>query len=132
MDTFLPHQKLKIMDSKHFWSFVLFLCSWVFLGFSQGDDYGGSMQCIQKLLPCQPYLKSPSSPPASCCVPLEEMISDDSKCLCDVFDNPQILKSLNISLDHALKLPKACGTNADTSVCKKGILYNTLLLHHLY
>ncbi|KAF8398964.1 hypothetical protein HHK36_014829 [Tetracentron sinense] len=111
------------MESKLFMISLILLSSWVFLGFSQGLEgvSSDSMPCMQKLLPCQPYLHPSSSPPpASCCVPLKEMIKDDSKCLCEIFNNPEILKSLNVSQAEALKLPKACGANADISACKKG------------
>ncbi|KAG7944839.1 hypothetical protein I3843_15G124000, partial [Carya illinoinensis] len=99
--------------------FLLF-SSWVFVGGSSGS--AASMPCVQKLLPCKEYLKPPvSMPPAvSCCVPLKEMLTDDVNCLCRVFDNPEILKSFNVTQDDALKLPKACGANADISLCKKG------------
>ncbi|XP_040995784.1 non-specific lipid transfer protein GPI-anchored 3-like [Juglans microcarpa x Juglans regia] len=110
--------------------FLLF-SSWVFLGYSQSmglntflqggsSESAASMPCVQKLLPCKEYLKPPvSMPPASCCVPLKEMLTDDVNCLCRVFDNPEILKSFNVTQDDALKLPKACGSNADISLCKK-------------
>jgi hypothetical protein len=48
------------------------------------------------------------------------MVSGDPKCLCDVFDNPDLLKSLNVTQDDAMKLAKACAVNADISVCKTG------------
>ncbi|KAG6675926.1 hypothetical protein I3842_15G129200 [Carya illinoinensis] len=112
--------------------FLLF-SSWVFVGYSQsmglntfvqGGSSGSaaSMPCVQKLLPCKEYLKPPVSmpPTVSCCVPLKEMLTDDVNCLCRVFDNPEILKSFNVTQDDALKLPKACGANADVSLCKKG------------
>ncbi|KAK9278206.1 hypothetical protein L1049_027767 [Liquidambar formosana] len=107
-------------------SLFFFLSSWVFLGFSLGLDGGvaDSMPCVKKLLPCQPYLKASSSPPASCCVPLKEMVSDDTQCLCGIFDNSEILKSFNITQDDALKLPKACGANADISLCKNATAPN--------
>ncbi|KAI8013898.1 Uncharacterized protein LOK49_LG05G01989 [Camellia lanceoleosa] len=85
---------------------------------SGGDGGGASLPCIQKLLPCQPYLQKPLSPPDTCCEPLKEMISGDSACLCGIFDNADLLKKFNITQDVALKLPKACGANADVSVCK--------------
>uniref|UniRef100_A0A5B7BCT9 Putative lipid transfer-like protein VAS n=1 Tax=Davidia involucrata TaxID=16924 RepID=A0A5B7BCT9_DAVIN len=110
------------MASKLFLSLFLMISSWVIVGFCQGGDSGGaSMPCVQKLLPCQPYLKSLSSPPPStCCIPLKEMISGDAKCLCEIFNNAQLLKNFNISQDDALKLPKACGTEANISACKTG------------
>ncbi|XP_059455717.1 non-specific lipid transfer protein GPI-anchored 9-like [Corylus avellana] len=117
------------MASKHILASFLLFSSWVFVGYSeigfatalQGGSSGGgnSMACLQKLLPCQAYLKPPSSPPTACCLPLKEMVSDDPKCLCDVFDNPDILKSLNVTKDDAMKLAKACAVNADISVCNK-------------
>nr|XP_048330504.1 non-specific lipid transfer protein GPI-anchored 3-like isoform X2 [Ziziphus jujuba var. spinosa] len=85
-----------------------------------GSDSGAIPSCFQKLLPCQAYLKSPDSPPESCCTPLKDMISGDMDCLCQVFNNPDLLKNLNVTQDQALKLPKACGAQADISICKKG------------
>ncbi|KAI3463668.1 hypothetical protein Pfo_020331 [Paulownia fortunei] len=102
--------------SKSIFLFFLLICSWAFVGYSQGGD---SLPCVQKLMPCQPYLKGSSSPPASCCVPLKQIVVDDSRCLCAVFNDPAILKGLNVTQDDALNLAKSCGANADTSVCKK-------------
>ncbi|KAJ7970257.1 Lipid transfer protein [Quillaja saponaria] len=117
------------MASKPLLSLFFILSSWVFMGFSQSLDsfliHGGStvhvdsMPCMKKLLPCQQFLKSTTAPSPSCCFPLTEMISDDSKCLCNVFNNPDFLKSLNVTQDDALKLAKACGANPDISICKK-------------
>ncbi|KAL2463003.1 AAI domain-containing protein [Forsythia ovata] len=111
---------------KSFSLFFLVTTSWFFLGFSQNlivdEESGGSdsMRCVQKLLPCQPYLKSSSSPPppASCCAPLKDIIADDKKCLCAVFNNPAIMKTLNVTQDDALNLARTCGSKADASICK--------------
>ncbi|KAF9599402.1 hypothetical protein IFM89_036959 [Coptis chinensis] len=85
-----------------------------------GGGLGGvSMPCMQHLIPCQPYLQNPSAPPSSCCVPLKDMIANDAKCLCDIFNNPTLLKSLNVTQNDALKLPKACDAKVDISVCNK-------------
>ncbi|CAN8312470.1 unnamed protein product [Cochlearia groenlandica] len=82
-----------------------------------GDAH--SMPCIQKLMPCQPYLHAATPPiPASCCVPLNEIVEKDVTCLCSVFNNVDMLKSLNLTKANALVLPKACGANADVSQCK--------------
>ncbi|KAF7813511.1 lipid transfer-like protein VAS [Senna tora] len=85
---------------------------------------GDNMQCIQKLLPCQPYLKPllSGTPPATCCQPLMDMIAKDADCLCNVFNNPQMLQSMNVTKDEALELPKACGADVDVSKCNKGYL----------
>lgn len=129
--------------SKFLLASFLLLSSWPWLGFSQGEagpkdlmdnmakgggllgagaGDGDAMKCIQKLLPCKNYLASPEAPPTSCCVPLKGMIEKDVECLCKVFNNPDLLKSLNTTQDNALKLPKACGAEADISKCKNGIL----------
>ncbi|KAL6494366.1 hypothetical protein OROGR_031166 [Orobanche gracilis] len=98
--------------------FIL-ICSLAYVGQSQGGD---SLQCVQKLLPCQPYLKgsSAAAPPASCCLPLKQIVSSDRQCLCKVFNDPNLLISLNVTRDDALNLAKSCGADADTSICKKG------------
>ncbi|KAF5734037.1 protein YLS3 [Tripterygium wilfordii] len=86
---------------------------------SNGSPPSDSFPCIKKLMPCEPYLGKPTTPPASCCVPMKEMVKDEKQCLCDVFNNAAFLKSLNITQEIALQLPKACGAPVDISVCKK-------------
>uniref|UniRef100_A0A7N0VA88 Bifunctional inhibitor/plant lipid transfer protein/seed storage helical domain-containing protein n=1 Tax=Kalanchoe fedtschenkoi TaxID=63787 RepID=A0A7N0VA88_KALFE len=77
------------------------------------------LQCVQKLIACQPYLKNPDNTPAWCCAPLKDMIANDPQCLCDVFNNPDLLKTMNVTQAEALQLPKACGATADVSICHK-------------
>ncbi|KAA8541378.1 hypothetical protein F0562_025352 [Nyssa sinensis] len=110
------------MAYKLFLSLFLMISSLGVFVIGDGGESAGaaSMPCVQKLLPCQPYLKSSSAPPSTCCLPLKQMITEDAKCLCEIFNNAQLLKNFNVTQDDALKLPKACGTDADISVCKKG------------
>lgn len=112
--------------SKFSLCFFLIFSSWVYVGFSQktrGDAGNGGpgpqMECVQKLLPCEPYLHS-SSPPPTCCLPLKEMVVNETQCLCGVITNPEILKSLNVTKDDAITLAKNCGANPDLSLCKNG------------
>ncbi|KAK4742866.1 hypothetical protein SAY87_000867 [Trapa incisa] len=79
---------------------------------------GADTSCLQKLLPCKDYVKSPS-PPLSCCDPLKSIISTDTQCLCKTFNDHDSLKSLGITQDDALALAKTCGANVDVSVCNK-------------
>ncbi|KAL5708421.1 hypothetical protein ACHQM5_019217 [Ranunculus cassubicifolius] len=88
-------------------------------GISAAAGIGASMPCMQKLLPCQPFLNSPTPPPLTCCAPLKEMITEQPKCICDVFNNPTLLQTVNITQEDALKLPKACNVTADITVCDK-------------
>ncbi|KAL1214323.1 Non-specific lipid transfer protein GPI-anchored 3 [Cardamine amara subsp. amara] len=86
-------------------------------GAGGGDPH--SMPCIQKLMPCQPYLHTVTPPPPpSCCLPLREIVTSDVTCLCSVFNNVDMLKSLNLTKENALVLPNACGAKADVSQCK--------------
>ncbi|KAI9174490.1 hypothetical protein LWI28_018191 [Acer negundo] len=69
---------------------------------------GNSMSCVTKLLPCKPYLKASSlPPPATCCIPLNEAVTKEAECLCNVLHNPEIMKSFNVTLDDALSVAKA-------------------------
>lgn len=116
----------KKMDSKLLilFRFVVY-CSWVHLGFSRDLSQQGGLgleeppSCVNSLLPCKPYLKS-NAPPSSCCAPLKEMLTKDVACLCNLFNNLQVLKSFNLTQDEALHLPKACGAVFDVSTCKTG------------
>nr|XP_027122962.1 lipid transfer-like protein VAS isoform X2 [Coffea arabica] len=103
-------------------SFFLVISSLFCVGFAQktAGASGAQLPCVQKLLPCQPYLKDPSNPPASCCIPMKELVANDKQCLCQVFTNPVLLKSLNITQQDAMQLSKACNANADPSDCKTG------------
>ncbi|GAB2292628.1 hypothetical protein Dimus_026865 [Dionaea muscipula] len=78
---------------------------------------GDQLPCVKRLMPCHQYLHSNNTPPASCCVPLNELIAKDKPCLCTVFNNPALLKSLNLTQDQALLLPKHCGVEVDISKC---------------
>lgn len=104
----------------------LFVISWLaFVGHSQVPGGGESLPCITKLLPCQEYMtgsaaKATMKPAAACCVPLKEMVVSNTQCLCAVLNNQGILNTLNVTKDDALNLAKACGANADISVCSKG------------
>ncbi|KAL2344132.1 hypothetical protein Fmac_005417 [Flemingia macrophylla] len=51
-------------------------------------------QCMQRLLPCQPYVKNPVNPSEACCGPLKD-----------------------ISQDDILRLPQACGIEVDLAKC---------------
>ncbi|KAK4844538.1 hypothetical protein QYF36_021417 [Acer negundo] len=127
------------MDLKLFFSYFLVFCSCLFGGYSRelqrldeivngfnptggnvgGGGGGNSMSCVTKLLPCKPYLKASSSPPpATCCIPLNEAVTKEAECLCNVLHNPEIMKSFNVTLDDALSVAKACGANADLTKCK--------------
>ncbi|KAG5618851.1 hypothetical protein H5410_018675 [Solanum commersonii] len=91
-----------------------------FLASGVGSGSVSAMPCVQKLMPCQPALAAHmKNPPATCCMPLKEMISNDAQCLCTVFGNSDVMKSMNVTQDEALNFAKACGAKPDLSLCKK-------------
>ncbi|KAG6421291.1 hypothetical protein SASPL_117841 [Salvia splendens] len=83
---------------------ILVVC-WLAFEVSGGRE---PLPCIQKLLPCEAYLKGSASPPPACCMPLREMGNNDVPCLCDVFNNQPFLKTLNVTQPEALNLAKTC------------------------
>ncbi|KAL0535530.1 hypothetical protein IC582_029863 [Cucumis melo] len=86
--------------------------------FFKGMESGKIPQCMQKILPCQPFIKLPENPSAMCCLPLKEMLVGDVQCLCSFFNDVDMLKALNVTQSQALKLPKACGAaDVDISAC---------------
>ncbi|KAL1553936.1 non-specific lipid transfer protein GPI-anchored 9-like [Salvia divinorum] len=99
----------------------LVICCLGLRGYCEVSGGGEQLPCIQKLLPCQAYLKGSASlsPAASCCVPLKEMASSDAHCLCAVFNNQAFFINLNVTQADALNLVKSCGANADISICSK-------------
>ncbi|KAJ4974682.1 hypothetical protein NE237_007856 [Protea cynaroides] len=109
------------MESKFLLSLIL-LSSWVLLGFSGRliNGEGLSFACMIKFSPCGDNTKNPSSPLKECCEQLEGMVTNDTKCLCDIFNDPRVLKSYNVTQEDALKLPtKGCGINVNITVCNE-------------
>ncbi|GMI75419.1 hypothetical protein HRI_001211200 [Hibiscus trionum] len=96
---------------------LLLFISWGLQGAAAVEE--NEMGCMEKLMPCEPFVHS-SSPPSTCCTPLNHMIKEQDQCLCRVFHDREFLKSADLTKDEALALAKACGAKVDTSVCKNG------------
>ncbi|KAK1378281.1 lipid transfer-like protein VAS [Heracleum sosnowskyi] len=65
--------------------------------------------CGAALVPCSGYLNATMKPPASCCDPLKEAVDKQLSCLCNLYNSPDLLKSLGINVTQALRLPTLCG-----------------------
>ena len=87
----------------------------------EGGNSITSLPCLPKLLPCQAFLGSDKEPTATCCGPLKTIIEEETKCLCQAFQNPAMLASINVTKEDVLKLPKACGLDANEDICKSGM-----------
>lgn len=110
------------MESKLLVS-AIFFASWFYVGFSQQEVQAEAeleLNCMETLIPCQSALQASSSPPPStCCTPLKKMVeTSDKKCVCGIFGNVPFLKTINVTQEEALKVPKNCGAEVDLSACK--------------
>ncbi|WOG88433.1 hypothetical protein DCAR_0207668 [Daucus carota subsp. sativus] len=77
----------------------------------------GIPPCVTNLVGCVDYLNTTTTPPATCCVPLKEAITDQLPCLCNVYNDPAFLKSLGINVTQAIELPARCGIAFSISEC---------------
>ncbi|OAY59960.1 non-specific lipid transfer protein GPI-anchored 7 [Manihot esculenta] len=75
--------------------------------------------CGQKLIPCADYLNTTTTPPESCCGSIKDAVTNDINCLCNLYNTPGLLQSLNINITQALALTGRCGVNADLTACSK-------------
>ncbi|KAJ9147766.1 hypothetical protein P3X46_029889 [Hevea brasiliensis] len=75
--------------------------------------------CAQKLIPCGEYLNTTTTPPETCCGSIREAIKNDLSCLCNLYNTPGLLQSINVNVSQAIALTKRCGVNADLTACNK-------------
>lgn len=73
--------------------------------------------CAQKLTPCAEYINSTGTPPAACCDPLKEAVTNEMQCLCNLYAAPGLLESFGINVAQAVLLPGRCKLIAGT--CSK-------------
>ncbi|CAL5057487.1 unnamed protein product [Urochloa decumbens] len=79
---------------------------------SAGAPDGGvpeHLPCLEELLPCTAYLKTTSHPSATCCTAMHNAAADDMTCLCQLFAEPDILSTFNVTRDQMFRLPARCG-----------------------
>ncbi|KAK9147971.1 hypothetical protein Scep_006728 [Stephania cephalantha] len=74
--------------------------------------------CAAKLASCGEYLSTTTKPPESCCQPINDALRTQKACLCNLYNNPSLFRSLGINLTQALSIPLRCGISNDVSSCK--------------
>nr|CAB3468822.1 unnamed protein product [Digitaria exilis] len=74
--------------------------------------------CASKLVPCAPYINTTGTPPEACCGPIKDAVQNDLKCLCGLYETPEIFKAFNINITQALGVSKRCGLADTTEACK--------------
>ncbi|CAH2067083.1 unnamed protein product [Thlaspi arvense] len=80
-------------------------------------QFGEVMRCVEKVMPCRPYMHSESPPPSWCCDTMKEIIENDMTCLCAAFNHPDMLRYIDLTKENALNVLKSCGANYDGSLC---------------
>ncbi|KAK8516373.1 hypothetical protein V6N13_047074 [Hibiscus sabdariffa] len=66
--------------------------------------------CAQSLVPCAPYLSNATAQPqADCCDPIREAVATQLTCLCNLFNDPSLLRSFNVSVATAFRIARDCG-----------------------
>uniref|UniRef100_A0A803L6G7 Bifunctional inhibitor/plant lipid transfer protein/seed storage helical domain-containing protein n=1 Tax=Chenopodium quinoa TaxID=63459 RepID=A0A803L6G7_CHEQI len=81
---------------------------------------GETPSCGSKLTACVNYLNSTTTPPPSCCNPLKEAVTNEKQCLCNIYNNPNLIQALGINITQAMNLPKLChiDTGKSPDICK--------------
>ncbi|XP_057512064.1 non-specific lipid transfer protein GPI-anchored 7-like [Actinidia eriantha] len=76
--------------------------------------------CAEQLVPCVSFINATGTPPATCCDPLKEAVTQQMQCLCNLYNTPGFLKSVGIDVNQALLLPGRCNiAGGDLSSCVK-------------
>ncbi|CAL4887076.1 unnamed protein product [Urochloa decumbens] len=73
------------------------------------DGVPEHMACLEELLPCTAYLKTTSHPSATCCTAMHNAAAANMTCLCQLFAEPEILSTFNVTRDQMFRLPARCG-----------------------
>lgn len=74
--------------------------------------------CGQKLVPCYPYLNNATvKPQADCCNPIRDAVTHDLPCLCNIYKDPNVFKTLNVNVSEALRISRECGVPTNLSSC---------------
>ncbi|KAH7836051.1 hypothetical protein Vadar_032306 [Vaccinium darrowii] len=85
---------------------------------TKGTEGQSTVSCAQKLVPCANYINS-TNPPTSCCNPLRDTVTNELSCLCNLYNTPGLLDSLNLNITQALLLASRCNISADLNSCLK-------------
>ncbi|CAH8334627.1 unnamed protein product [Eruca vesicaria subsp. sativa] len=84
---------------------------------AQMEQTHEAMRCVEKLIPCHPYINTDSPPPPWCCNPVKETVEKDVTCLCGFLNHPDMLALIDLTQDDALNLLSSCGASYDDSFC---------------
>ncbi|XVF51665.1 hypothetical protein PTKIN_Ptkin04bG0202700 [Pterospermum kingtungense] len=90
----------------------------VVLGTMMATVTDAQADCAQKLVSCYPYLNNATAKPqADCCNPIKDAVTHDLPCLCNLYKDPNLLSSFNVTVAEALRISRECGVPTNLSAC---------------
>ncbi|KAG6780953.1 hypothetical protein POTOM_013833 [Populus tomentosa] len=84
-----------------------------------------STSCATKLVPCQAFLATTTTPPDNCCNPIKEAVAKELPCLCKLYNDPNLFTSLHINVTQAVNLSQRCGVTTNLTSCGASALTPT-------
>ncbi|XP_031484518.1 non-specific lipid transfer protein GPI-anchored 7-like [Nymphaea colorata] len=90
-----------------------------------GADDQQLTDCIGQLAPslqgCLEAVGDPTKKPSSdCCKGVNNVVKNQLKCLCTLYNNPSAVSSYGLNMTRVLEIPTLCKVPADVSLCKTG------------
>ncbi|KAL6634624.1 hypothetical protein ACP70R_027295 [Stipagrostis hirtigluma subsp. patula] len=67
------------------------------------------LPCLEELLPCLAYLRTPRHPSATCCTAMTHAAAAEMPCLCHLLADRVLLVTFNVTTDQMFRLPARCG-----------------------
>ncbi|XP_031502891.1 non-specific lipid transfer protein GPI-anchored 3-like [Nymphaea colorata] len=84
----------------------------------RGVSAQGTSTCVNDLVVCQKDISNASTKPDSkCCSALNNAVSKELSCLCDLYKQDTIFQTLGLNKTRAMELPGLCGIKAGLSLC---------------
>ncbi|CAL0311674.1 unnamed protein product [Lupinus luteus] len=83
--------------------------------------------CAEQISQCLEYINSTTTPPNTCCNPLQNIYATQKTCLCQFVFTPGILESLGVTKTQALELGHSCGVEVSNTICRAALSASTPL-----
>ncbi|MQM08957.1 hypothetical protein Taro_041815 [Colocasia esculenta] len=76
-----------------------------------------STECALKLIDCRSFLSTTTTPAATCCNTIKDLVEKELTCLCGLLTNRELLKNVGVNVTQALDVPRRCGMSSGTGLC---------------
>ncbi|KAJ6677560.1 hypothetical protein OIU85_008164 [Salix viminalis] len=98
-------------------SFMTVMVALVFVSSTATLTKAQDSSCAAKLVPCQPFLATTTTPPDSCCNSIKEAVTNELPCLCKIYNDPILLPALGVNVTQVELLSKRCGVPSNLTTC---------------